>query len=191
MARFGLDRAEQFGGQGGGGFFKLSYGVTAHIRFLYNSISEVEGYSVHAVQLNGKKRYVDCLRGANDDKDKCPFCKTGMYAEVKYFVPIYDEDKNCVFTWERGKAFGKKIESLFSDYAANEALCATCFNVTKEKDTNGLTHITIEPGCSDGAEVDDYLEVPLKVYGNLVLVKTAGEMEYYMEYGDFRDKNAC
>ena len=92
MARFNLDKAEFFGGQGGGGFLSFKHRDTARIRILYNSINDVEGYAVHSVELNGKKRYVDCLRGAHEPTRKCPLCRAGYFTEVKYLIPVYDED---------------------------------------------------------------------------------------------------
>ena len=46
MARFGLDKAENYGGQGGAGFFSLKGRNMAHVRFLYNNIKDVEGYDL-------------------------------------------------------------------------------------------------------------------------------------------------
>ncbi len=191
MARFGLDRAEQFGGQGGAGFFGLKGRKTAHIRFLYNEISEVEGYAVHEIELGGKKRYVDCLRGEHDGIDKCPLCREGNWVQVKYFVPVYDEDLDQVFTWDRGKAFGRRLEKLFSKYAAEEPLCATSFAVTKETNDEGATYLSIKADYNDGTELDELPEYTAPVYGKLVLEKTAEEMEEYLEYGDFFGEDAC
>ena len=191
MARFGLDRAEQFGGQGGAGFFGLKGRKNAHIRFLYNDVSEVEGYAVHEIELGGKKRYVDCLRGEHDGEDKCPLCREGNWVQVKYFVPVYDEDTGLVLTWDRGKTFGRRLEKLFAKYAAEEPLCATCFTVTKEINEEGATYLSIKPDYNDGTELDELPEYTCNVYGNLVLQKTAEEMEEYMEYGDFYGEDAC
>ena len=191
MAKFELNRAENFGGQGGAGFFRLKGRNTAHIRFLYNDISNVEGYAVHEVELGGKKRYVDCLRGAHDEADKCPLCREGSWVQVKYFIPVYDEDTGMVYTWERGKAFGKKLEKLFGKYAEEEPLCATCFTVTREIGVEGNPYYTINPDYNDGTELDELPEYGQSVYGKLVLVKSAEEMEEYLEYGDFFDDEAC
>lgn len=191
MARFGLNRAEQFGGKGGAGFFGLKGRNTAHIRFLYDDVSEVEGYAVHEIELNGKKRYVDCLRGEHDGTDKCPLCREGNWAQVKYFVPVYDEDTGLVLTWDRGKAFGRRLEKLFAKYATETSLCATCFTVTREINEEGMPYVSIKPDYSDDTELDELPEYTGNIYGNLVLVKTAEEMEEYLEYGDFYSDDVC
>ena len=188
MAKFGLNKADQFGGQGGGGFLTFKHRDTAHIRFLYNKASDVEAYSVHTIKLNGKNRYVDCLRGEHDDKDKCPLCKAGYWTEVRYFVPVYDEDTDQVLTWDRGKSFGRRLEKLFNKYAEGQPLSATCFTVNREVNVEGYPYYTIEPSYTDGAEVDEFPMYNANVYGSLVLMKTAEELDGYLKYGDFYDE---
>ena len=189
MAKFSLDRTEKFGGQGGGGFFTLKNRNTANIRFLYNSVKDVEGYSVHNLKINGKSRYVDCLCGENEDKEKCPFCKAGMLTEVRFLVPVYDEDTGMVYTWDRGKSFGRRLEKLFNKYAEEEPLSATCFKVTREINAEGFPYYSIKPEYSDGTTVDELPDYGQSVYGTLVLVKTAEEMNEYLMYGDFYDED--
>ena len=63
MARFRAEESENYGGNGGGGFFSLKNdGDIGRVRFMYSGIDDVEGFSVHEVQVDGKKRYVNCLR---------------------------------------------------------------------------------------------------------------------------------
>ncbi len=190
MARFNLDKAEFFGGQGGGGFLSFKHRDTARIRILYNSINDVEGYAVHSVELNGKKRYVDCLRGAHEPTRKCPLCRAGYFTEVKYLIPVYDEDSGMVLTWDRGKTYGDKIKSLFKYCAEGESLASICFRVTKEINVKGVPFYTFEPEYSDGATTADLPEYNSDIYGGLILLKTAEEMEDYLEYGDFYGEDA-
>lgn len=190
MARFGLDKAENYGGQGGGGFLSFKHRDSARIRILYNSVHDVEGYAVHNVVVNGKKRYVDCLRGAGEDRNKCPLCRAGYFTEVRYFVPVYDEDSGAVLTWDRGKTYGRVLRDLFSKYAAEEPLSATCFSVTREINVHGVPYYTIEPEYNDGAAAEELSEYTQNVYGGLVLLKTAEEMEDYLAYGDFYGEDA-
>ena len=60
---FSVLDADNYGGQGGGGYFRLKNDHdTAQVRFLYDSIDDVQGYAVHEIQVGDKKRYVNCLR---------------------------------------------------------------------------------------------------------------------------------
>ena len=80
MARFSYEEAENYGGNGGHGFFALQNdGDVARVRFMYNKLEDIEGYAVHQIELNGKKRYVNCLREYGHPVDDCPLCKKGMF----------------------------------------------------------------------------------------------------------------
>ena len=75
MAKFNADTVDKYGGHGGAGYFSLKNDKdVARVRFLYNSADDIEGYAVHEVEIDGKKRYVNCLREYNQPLDTCPFC---------------------------------------------------------------------------------------------------------------------
>lgn len=183
MAGFNVNDAENYGGQGGGGFFSLKQDKeVAHVRFLYNGIDDVTGYSVHEVELNGKKRYVNCLREAGDPVDACPFCKAGKFVQVKYFVPIYNMDTGSIQTWERGKKFGSKLTSMCSRYP-------NTVTHTFEIERNGkagdqqTSYEIYETGETPDVTLEQFeLANPL---GTIILDKTADEMEKYLQTGDF------
>ena len=88
----------------------------ARVRFLFNGIEDVEGFAVHEVEVDGKKRYVNCLREYNQPKDACPFCKANMFTQAKLFIPVYNIDEDKVQLWERGKKFISKISSICARY---------------------------------------------------------------------------
>jgi len=183
MAGFNVNQADNYGGQGGGGFFSIRKDKeVAHVRFLYNGIDDVTGYSVHEVELNGKKRYVNCLREYGDPVDACPFCKAGKFVQVKYFVPIYNMDTDSVQTWERGKKFGTKLTSMCSRYP-------NTVTHTFEIERNGqvgdqqTSYEIYETGETPEVKLEDFeFANPL---GTIILDKTPEEMETYLKTGDF------
>ena len=123
MARFSYDEVDNYGGNGGAGFFSLQDdGDVGKIRFMYNKLEDIEGYAVHEVKIGDKKRYVNCLREYGRPVDDCPFCKAGMFVQAKLFLPVYDVETDQVKTWERGKKFFGKMASICSRYAAKENL---------------------------------------------------------------------
>ena len=188
MAKFTVDQAENYGGQGGGGFFSLKNDKeVAHVRFLYSGIEDVEGHSVHEVELNGKKRYVNCLREYGDPVDACPFCREGRYNQVKYFVPVYNMDTDSLQTWERGKKFGAKLTSMCSRYPNTVAHTFEIERNGKAGDTQ-TTYEIYETGETEGVSMNDF-EVPNPL-GTIILDKTAEEMETYLRTGDFDGGNA-
>lgn len=183
MAKFSVEQGENFGGQGGGGFFSIKNDKeVAHVRFLYGGIDDVSGYSVHEIELNGKKRYVNCLREYGDPVDACPFCKAGKFNQVKYFVPIYNMDTDSLQTWERGKKFGTKLTSMCSRYPNTVAHTFEIERNGKAGDTQ-TTYEIYETGETEGVTMEDF-DVPNPL-GTIILDKSADEMETFLNTGDF------
>ena len=182
MARFGIEQADNYGGQGGGGFFSLKNDHdTARVRFLYNSIDDVEGFAVHQVEIDGKKRWVNCLREYGEPVDACPMCKSGSFTTVKYFVPLYNVDTGAIVVWERGKKFGAKLSSLCSRYPNLVSHIFEIERVGAKGDTN-TTYEIYEVG-SDDTTLEDF-EIPNPL-GTVVLDKTPEELEEFLDTGSF------
>ena len=186
MARFNAKESDNYGGQGGGGFFGISEdkGIK-QVRFLYNNEDDIEGFSVHKVEVNGKERYVNCLRSYRDPIEVCPFCREKKPTQVKLFIPVYNIDEDAVQTWDRGKKMFEKMSSLCSRYATKDNLVQHIFEIErhgKPKDT-GTTYEIYEVD-SDETQLEDFDDVP-KILGGLVLDKSADDMEYYLESNEF------
>ena len=184
MARFNAQEADNYGGQGGAGFFRLqNNGDVARVRFMYKTIDDVEGRSVHQVEVGDKKRYVDCLRAYNEPVSKCPFCRERMPVQAKLFVPVYDVDEDKVKIWERGKKFFNKMSGLCSRY---KCLVEKEFEVErhgKAGDTN-TTYEIFPMDDSEPVSMEDLPEIP-EDFNRFVLSKSAEDMEYYLEEGVF------
>ena len=192
MARFNYSEAEKYGGQGGAGYFSLKNDKdVATVRFMYNGIDDVEGYAVHQVEVDGKKRYVNCLRAYNEPIDKCPFCREKKFQQAKLFIPIYNVDEDKAQIWERGKKFFAKISSLCARYANGVNLVSQQFEIER----NGKAHDTqttyeIFPvERPDETTLDDLPDIP-NILGSVVLDKTAEDMEFYLENGTFPSDDA-
>ncbi len=181
--RFGAKEAENYGGNGGGGFFSLQNdGDTAQVRFLYNSVEDVEGMSVHQIELNGKKRWINCLREYNEPKDKCPLCADNSPVFAKLFVPVYDIDADTVKIWERGKKFFAKMSSLGAHYPD---IVHHIFEIERhgKKGSTDTTYEIYEMG-KDDTTLEDLPECPA-ILGGLVLDKSPEEIEIFLGSGEF------
>lgn len=188
MGRFMASEADNYGGNGGAGYFTLKNdGDVARVRFMYSGIDDVDGYAVHEVEIDGKKRYVNCIRNYNDPVDKCPFCKAKMYQRAKLFIPLYDVDDGRVKLWERGKKYFSKITSLCARYPD---LVSHVFEIERNGKA-GSTQTTYEiyEVDHDDTKLSDLPE-PLDILGNVVLDKTAEEMEQFLSTGSFDDGGA-
>ena len=183
MARFKYDEVDNYGGQGGSGFFYLKEDKeVATVRFMYNGIDDVEGMSVHAIEINDKKRYVNCLRNYNDPIDVCPFCRAKMFTSAKLFVPIYEEDTGNVKIWERGKKFFGKMSSICARYPDTVSHKFEIERNGRKGDTS-TTYEIYEVG-KDDITLEDLPDLPV-ILGGLVLDKTADDMVYYLQEGQF------
>lgn len=185
MGRFSANDVEKYGGSGGGGFFSLrNDGDTARVRFLYNGIDDVEGFAVHEVQIDGKKRYVNCLRDYDEPKDACPFCAANKFQIAKLFIPLYNVDEDKTQIWERGKKMFQKISSICSRYSKG-GLASHIFEIERNgKPGEQTTSYEIYEVDSDDTTLDDLPEQP-EVLGGVVLDKTADEMQYYLDNNVF------
>lgn len=185
MAKFNASESANYGGQGGGGFFGINNDKEVkEVRFLYNNEADIEGFSVHKVQVGDKERYVNCLRSYKDPVDKCPFCQAQIKTQVKLFIPVYNMAEDQVQIWDRGKKMFEKMSSLCSRYASRENLVQHIFEVErhgKPKDTS--TTYEIYETDMDDTTLEDF-ELPV-ILGGLVMDKSADDMEYYLENKQF------
>lgn len=185
MSRFNANDVENYGGNGGGGYFSLkNHKDTAQVRFMYNDINDVQGYAVHQVEIDGKKRYVNCLREYNQPISDCPFCEARNFQLAKLFVPLYDIDEGKVKIWERGKKFFAKIGSLCARFA-NPTVVSHIFEIERNgKPGDQTTSYEIYEIEQDNCTLEDLPEVP-ELLGSLILDKSADDMNYYLDNGEF------
>ena len=61
MARFGVNDAENYGGNGSSSFFSLRNDKDmARVRFMYNGMEDIEGLAVHEVTVDEKVAQKAC-----------------------------------------------------------------------------------------------------------------------------------
>lgn len=187
MGRFTAQDVDRYGGQGGAGYFSLKNDKdVARVRFMYNSIEDVDGYAVHAVEIDGRKRWVNCLREYKQPIDDCPFCKARYPQFAKLFVPIYNEDDGKVQVWERGKKFFGKMSSVCARYPD---VCSHIFEIERNgRAGDQTTTYEIYEVEKDDTVLDDLPEAP-QIMGSVVLDKTAEEMQYYIDNGYFASED--
>ena len=184
MARFNASEIDNYGGQGGAGYFSLKNDKdTAQVRFMYNSVDDIEGYAVHQVVVGDKNRWVNCLREYNEPLSKCPFCREGKHQQARLFIPMYDVDDERVKIWERGKKFYATLSSVFA--RTKGKIVSNIFEIERNgKSGDTSTTYGVFQVEKDDTELEDLPEVP-EVLGGILLNKSAEDMEYYLEEGTF------
>ncbi len=178
MARFNVLEVEKYGGNGGGGFFSLkNVGDSAKVRIMYDQFCDVEGYSVHSIIVDNKKRSIDCLRGKDASESSCPFCSKKQFPLVKVYIPLYLVEEGRTVIWEKGKTYIPRLKELFDEYAKDRPLVSTVFEIEKILDSSGKVAFDITPIYSDDTLIEDITDEVRPVYGNLVVQMSFEEME--------------
>ena len=186
--RFNHTEVDKYGSQGGSSYFSLKDdGDVARVRFMYNNADDIDGYAVHEVEIDGRKRYVNCLREYNSRLDDCPFCRERKFQAAKLFIPLYNVDEDKVQIWERGKTYFSIIAGLMTRYAsADKPLVSQQFEIERngKKGDNSTRYSIFPVGQPDDTRLEDLPEVPNPI-GTLVLDKSYDDLEYYLENGYF------
>ena len=189
MARIKFNELDNYKTSGGANYFKLENdGDSAMVRFMYNSIDDVEGTAVHTIPVEGSQwgRDVNCLRSYNEPIDECPLCKAGYNVKAKLFVPLYNIDDDEVQIWTRSKSYGSKLSGLISrGTKKGNNFVNNVFSIErsgKKGDKQTTYNEYLEE--TDDIELDDLPEVPDPI-GTVVMDKSFEELEYYVEHKEF------
>ena len=192
MARLTGENIEQYRAPSGRktGFFKLVNDKdTARVRFLYNSVEDIEGFTVHKVKVGDKDRYVNCLMEKDGRIDDCPFCRAKVFKQARVIMPVYNEDADQIQLWDRPNSFYGKIANYCSRYTPPVGMLTDIQR--NGKAGYQKTEYDLYPvGQSDGTTIEDILEdceleeMPA-IIGGLILDKSVEDMEEYLETGDF------
>lgn len=181
MGRIAIDDVDKYGG-GGNAFFQLKDdGDTENVRIMYETIEDVDAYTLHKIKVGNSERYVSCLRENHDDPlTDCPLCEAKCKTEVRLFIPLYTLSDNTIKFWERGKTFVKKLQNLFKRH---KPLCGTVFEIERNgRKGDNQTSYEFYGGESDSTTLEDLPEIP-EILGTYVLEKTKDELQAYVDTG--------
>lgn len=188
MARIRNDEAEKFVPSSSGEWFALKNdGDTEKVQFLISDTGELDVFTVHKVKIGDKERYVNCIREYGEPLDVCPLCDNEYQLKVARFVVMYSHKDNKIKIWERGKQFISRLEGLANRYYP---LHDTVFEIERHgKAGDKQTTYEIYP-CPQDKPIDiSDIERP-ELLGTIVLDKTAQDMNYFLDNGNFADDSA-
>ena len=181
------------------GYFSLKNDKDeAVVRILADSVADFDIVTVHEANVNGKTRYVNCVRGPMDPSEACPFCEAGEKLKQVFFIHLihYTTDENnkivpVAKVWQRSTYYANIIRDLIMEYGplSDVILKIRRNGVAGSKDTN----YTILPANPAIYKAENYPKVDLfgdyKVIGKMVLNKSKNEMAYYIDNGEFPSVN--
>jgi len=185
MARFKADEVDNYKPAGVGSFFSLANdGDFERVRLMYNNIDDVELFSVHEIEVNGKSYFVNCLREYDQPIDNCPLCAAGNKIQVKMWVPLYIENTGEVKVWERGRTFVSKLQSACRRF---NPLVSSIFEVERNgaKGDQNTTYELINVG-RDEKTLAELPELP-EIGGTIVKELTFDQLQEFVETGSVAD----
>lgn len=161
MARLTAEQADKFLSKGGS-FFKLEDGDKKSVRFLYNSIDDIEYLGVH--EFSGQNfATIDCGRQDGDPMDACKWCAMGNQAVVRVILPILDIESGEIQYWKRSATFVKKtLVPLFENLPSNAPISGQIFILGRTGKTIQDTTYTVAPDMrimNDGKTKDQFGEI--------------------------------
>ena len=189
MARVTTEQARQITSSNSNGYFSLKNDKdSAKVRFMYNTVDEIETYAVHEVQINGFTRHVDCLKDA-EGHGTCPFCDKGVKRTARTFFKLYNIDKEAVEVWDCGLKRAPSIENILRMSRANQ-LVNDVFEIVRHGQAKATdTSYDIIYKATDDVVLQDLPKTP-EVYGRFVQQRSVADMEYYITNNTFPDKQA-
>lgn len=201
MAKFTFDESQQLTNstqeRGRVGFFNLKAdGEEAIVRFIVDSMDDIDIYTIHEVQSGGKYIKVSCNRGLNESMDKCPLCANGSKLTQKAYIKMLqystDDMGNVVCSpviWERSTQYAVKLREYLNNYGPlSDIIC----KVVRHGGRGDLkTNYEIIPNLSkvvypDAKFVKDTSAfATYNVLGTIVKEKSAEDMRTFIVTGQF------
>lgn len=157
---------------GGSSYFKLEEGKSAMVRFLYNTIEDMEPLACHSVQdPNGKyPQNVLCARETADSPlSDCKYCQAGQKIVARYIIPMYNEDSQEIQYWVRSGNFEEKLAVHTEDFNGQAPISGQVFKIIRTGSGTSTDYELIRTGNNDGKTRDAFGE--LKTNDELKMIK--------------------
>lgn len=149
MARVNLNDADKYTG-GGSSFFKLNDGESKKVRFLYNTVAEIENSALVVHEFSGKNfATIDCSRNPGDPADMCKWCSMGNNPVMRVVLALYVEDTQEIQYWKKsGKWVNDTIMDLFRNLAPGAPISGQIFTISRRGKKMQDTVYTVAPVMS-------------------------------------------
>ena len=188
MPVIGINDVDNYRSGGDFNYLQLKEdGDIAKVRFYIESMDDLKFYVVHQIEVNGKPRYVNCLRTYDQPIDDCPLCAQALQNKelkttVKMFLPVLDLSDNQVKLFERGRTFKDEImghirrNAPLVNYPCEIERCGAKGDTNTTYKVYPLAQEKDNTMIKDLPEFDDLL-------GSYVLDMTFEEMNEYLQSG--------
>lgn len=181
MGRISLGDAGKYASSGSNDFFTLvDDGDRANVTFLYDDPEgeDVDYFVVHEVQIDGKRRYVNCnavdADGGAPHPENCPLCQESYPVIEKLFLQLFNHDTGKVETWDRGRSYVAKIVNYINKYGS---LVTQPFEIIRSgrKGDQNTSYEFLPNQAEPDATLEDY-DPKTELLGTLIVEGTTDEM---------------
>lgn len=162
--RITREQGQSYSG-GGSSFFKLKDNESARVRFLYNTVNDIEFIAVHSLRENGRYATVDCSRLPSDPVDNCKWCANGDRPVSRAVIPMFNLNTSKVEYWVRSQSWveGTLLPSL-EQVPQGQPISGQTFIIKRTKTGNLPTDVSysVQPelgSANDGKTKADFGEV--------------------------------
>ena len=132
---------------GGSSFFKLEDGQSKRVRFLFNTVSDVENNAYYVHVFSGKNfATIACSRGEGEAIDTCKWCSMGNNKVDRVVIPFFLEEENEIQYWTRsGKWVSDTLIPVFTNLPEGAPISGQSFIISRKGKTMQDTVYTIAP----------------------------------------------
>ena len=173
-------------------FYLRNPGSEAIVRFMIDTIDDLDLLTVHPVEIDGKFRNVNCLREVYDPIDVCPLCASDAKIASKAYIKLIkyerDDSGKVVATpqvWERNVSYAKTIKNLLDEYGP---LSEHLFKIKREGSGLDTTYsILYAPPTIYKSEMYPFDENTFADFevSKMVINKSAEELTAFLQTGEF------
>lgn len=181
MGRVSIGNAGKYSSGGSNDFFTLpDDGDRAVVTFLYDDLdgADIDYYVVHEVEIDGKRRYVNCNAIGEDGEkvhpENCPLCENSYPRIEKLFMQLYNHETQKVETWDRGRSYVAKIVTYINKYGSLVTQPFELVRSGRKGDSNTTYEFLPEPGEPE-TTLDDFDEKS-ELLGTLIVKADIDQM---------------
>ena len=184
------------------GFFSLQNdGDEAVVRFLVDSVEDLEILTVHDIRIDGRFRQVSCVRDPRDPLANCPLCSQGERVKQVVFIKMlqYVQTPNGIevkpVVWQRSaSAYAFRMKGYLDNYGPMSNILCKVIRHGARGDMQ--TTYDIIPNLNPQQFPQEQYPIitdafnDYKALGRVVLEKDFNEISTFVNTGHFPENNA-
>lgn len=178
--------------------FKLSDdGQEAIVRFMVDSIDDLEILTTHNIKVNDKHRKVSCVRDPKEDTSLCPLCNADVPVNQLVYIKMlqYIDNGTSVETkpviWERNAStYAYKMKGYVDNYGPMSGILCKVIRHGKAGDIK--TTYDIIPNINPSQYPQEKFPIPqddpfedYSAEGTIVMSKSVQDIETFIQTGVF------